>query len=82
MRRLIVEKPTGHIIFERRESTITPFPGYYPIGWLSEVKRGFLSGERSICSAIQKSAGSLIAIEEGEEPLLRNINTPNDLAML
>jgi molybdopterin-guanine dinucleotide biosynthesis protein A len=88
LRRLIVEKPTGPRIFggttpaKRRGSTITPFPGYYPTCWLSEIERVFLSGERSICNAIQKSGASLIAIEEGEEPLLRNINTPNDLKIL
>ncbi|MEK7702527.1 MAG: molybdenum cofactor guanylyltransferase [Nitrospirota bacterium] len=74
------EKSTGPRIFQRTSSEmLTPLPGYYPVCWLSEINKQLLSGECSLCNAIQSHPASFIPISEKEELLLRNINTPDDL---
>ncbi|MEK7285764.1 MAG: molybdenum cofactor guanylyltransferase [Nitrospirota bacterium] len=80
LRRLIRAESIGPCIFQRSVSTmLTPLPGYYPACWLPEIQKQLLLGERSLCRAIQNSTPSFLPLSDTEEPLLRNINTPDDL---
>ncbi len=58
---------------------ITPFPGYYPVCWLSIIKRELALGQYGVCKAILKSAVETVPLNKDSRALIRNINTPDDL---
>ena len=79
LRLLLGEIPTLPRIFKPgNDEMIAPFPGYYPVCHLSQITNALESGEYSICNVIQKSFETVPLPREGS-PLIRNINTPNDL---
>ncbi len=61
---------------------LIPFPGYYPVDWLSEMEKGFEVGERSICALLKISVVSFVSLPNEWKPLLKNINLPSDLDSL
>jgi molybdopterin-guanine dinucleotide biosynthesis protein A len=80
---LVGERTTTPRIFQEDMDTmagvITPFPGYYPVCWLSIIERELASGQYGVCNAILKSAVKTVSLNKDSRALIRNINTPDDL---
>lgn len=66
--------------FRSEEGTpLDPFPGYFPVGWFSEVERALQQGERSVRRLIERTPVSWIPIPDEFRGFLKSINTPADL---
>jgi molybdopterin-guanine dinucleotide biosynthesis protein A len=80
LRLLLGEKPSFPRIFQPEQGEmIAPFPGYYPVCWLSEIKSALETGQYGICNVILKNRVETVALPKEQQVLIRNINTPDDL---
>lgn len=61
---------------------IDPFPGYYPVKWLPEVRDSLRRNRRSIKSLIADSDVILRPVDEATAPYLRSINNQEELKEL
>jgi len=80
LRCLIGDLPRGPRFFQHdQDEMFTPFPGYYPVCWLSIIKHELLSGEYGLCNMIMKNPFETVSLPKEGQDLMRNINTPTDL---
>jgi molybdopterin-guanine dinucleotide biosynthesis protein A len=76
--RLLIQEPTPMPrIFQTGEKPLTPFPGYYPVSWLSEIEKN--TEEHSVCALLEKSIVSFVPYPKEWQGCLKNINRPTDL---
>jgi molybdenum cofactor guanylyltransferase len=61
---------------------LDPLPGYFPSSWFERVQRAIAEGRRTFRALVQSGEVDWIPLSEGEVPMLRSINTPEDLAGL
>ncbi|MBX9687997.1 MAG: molybdenum cofactor guanylyltransferase [Candidatus Obscuribacterales bacterium] len=61
---------------------IQPFPGYYPLSWLPEIRDSLRRNRRAIKSLIADSDVALQEIDEESALCLQSINTPEELSKL
>lgn len=59
---------------------IQPFPGYYPVTWVSEIRDSLRRNRRALKSLIADSDVLLRDIEPAQRKLLRSINTQEEFA--
>lgn len=82
--RLIVpedrEMPTFFDLSE--EGIMQPFPAYYPVNWLSDIRDSLRRNRRSLKSLIADSDVILKPINKEHASRLRSFNTPDDLDSL
>ena len=64
------------------EEDFFPFPGVYPAGLLPLVRDALSAGRRSMKRLIEQAQVTRIPLTPSEVPLLRSINTPDELADL
>ncbi len=78
--RLLLKKTAVPTIFQpEQDEMMIPFPGYYPVSWLSIIENELASGEYGICHAILKSTVEYVSLSKEQQRLIRNINTPDEL---
>lgn len=62
-----------------RGAPIDPFPGYFPVAWLSEIEEALQRGERSIRRLIERTPVSWVSLPESLRGCLKGINRLTDL---
>lgn len=61
---------------------IQPFPGYYPVSWIADVRDSLRRNRRAIKTLIADSDVVLRPIDEGAAKCLRSFNSQEDLKEL
>lgn len=83
LKMLIPDDPEMPCFFDLAESGIMqPFPGYYPVGWLSDIRDSLRRNRRSLKALIADSDVILKPIGASAADSLKSINTVADLKAL
>ena len=83
LRMLVPENRKMPCFFDVSESGyIQPFPGYYPVSWLSEIRDSLRRNRRALKTLIAESDVVLRPLDAARKNRLLSINTKEDLARL
>jgi molybdenum cofactor guanylyltransferase len=83
LRRLVPQDMNMPCFFDFSENGyIQPLPGYYPLGWLPDIRDSLRRNRRAIKALIADADVILLPIEPEEAACLMSINTKDDLAKL
>lgn len=81
LRRLVPEDSEMPCFYDcSREGHIQPFPGYYPVSWLADIRDALRRNRRALKSLIAESDVLLREIDINQSRLLRSINTQDEFA--
>ena len=64
------------------EGYIQPFPGYYPVSWLPDIRDSLRRNHRALKTLIASSQVIMKPIEAADVKLLQSINTEEELSRL
>lgn len=80
LKALLPDDPEMPCFFDMTENGILqPFPGYYPVSWLADIRDSLRRNRRSLKALIADSDVVLKPIDSELSKCLRSINTPDDL---
>ncbi len=80
LKKLKPDDPVIPVFFDHlNEGYIQPFPGYYPVSWLPDIRDSLRRNRRAIKSLIADCDVLLKEISSDEAKKLKSINTKEDL---